>query len=68
VGGPHLRDGVGARHLHGVGVAPGVEQALALVPADPDLLGEVVLGVDGHGELVSHARKVIGAPQRPSQG
>ncbi len=68
MGGAHLGDRVGARHRDGVGVLTRVEEALALLPADPDLLGEVVLGIDGRGGLVSHARKVIGAPERASQG
>ncbi len=56
------------RPMPGYGSMAGVEEALALLPADPHLLGEVVLGVDGHGGLVSHARKVIGAPEWASQG
>ncbi len=45
-----LGERVRALHLDGVGRAAGLEQPLALLPADPHLLGEVVLR--GRGALL----------------
>src|ERR1700760_3516964 len=45
VGGADLRQRVGARDFYGIGVATLCRQTLALVPADPELLGEVFLRV-----------------------
>jgi len=44
VGGPHLGQGVAAIDRNRIGVTPLRQQASALFPADPELLGNVWVG------------------------
>ncbi|GAA0901746.1 hypothetical protein GCM10009559_68500 [Pseudonocardia zijingensis] len=44
---PDLPQGVGALHGYGIGVEVLLDQRRALGPADPHLLGQVVVGTGG---------------------
>jgi hypothetical protein len=57
VGVPQLGQGMGPLKLHRVRLTAALQQLTALVPADPHLLGEIVIVGFGVNRLVDHERQ-----------